>query len=246
MEALASLITPTQLAANRIGFLLELHESIVAAAPRFGFEWVIAVDGAVQAELPESIAKDRRVRVIRTGRSVGAAGARNLALATVNTRFVTSVDDDDLLPQNSLDHRVEALLAYPECGWCAGLLTDLFADGSTSVWDCPAKRGDNKPGDVWRAWGEPEGIFPFGPTTMLALTESVKAVGGWQGLPQGEDFGLVMAITSSEAGHMLDESVYLYRKHSEQMTRTHDFDELESTVRAITFERGRVLAARAS
>lgn len=72
MEALASLITSTQLAANRIGFLLELHESIVAAAPRFGFESV--VDGAVQAKLPESIAKDRRVRVVRTGRSVGEDG----------------------------------------------------------------------------------------------------------------------------------------------------------------------------
>lgn len=241
-----TVITPTRLIESRLSYLEALHESLILAAPEHGFEWVVVVDGTSDALLPQSLREDSRVRCVVTGRPMGAALARNIGLASVQTKWVTSCDDDDLLPEGSLDARVNALLENGDRQWSAGLLCDLFADGSVSVWDCPAPRGLVPAGELWRVWGAPGSVFPLGPTTLLVETSLMRSVGGWQGLPQGEDFGFVMAVSSVAAGVMLDEIVYLYRKHEEQMTKAVGFDLMEPLIREVTFERGRILTEQNS
>lgn len=235
-----AVITPSTLSSDRASFLLPLYRSV--ASQETSWEWIICLDGC-ESGVPDQILADPRVRVTTTGRTRrGAAIARNLGLQMVRAPWVTSVDDDDILPAGSLTVRMAATDSAPGVGWVAGLLADLLPDGSTTVWDAPCPRGMLPAGRVWEAWSEPAGCFPLGPTCMLTKTDLLRRVGGWQGLPQGEDFGMVMAVTGAAPGKMLDDVVYLYRKHPGQMTKAEDFDEFELTIRRITFERGRLSA----
>lgn len=235
-----SVLTPTRLSPARLGFLAQLHADLSASA--VAWEWVIAVDGVCERPVPAAIEADPRVRVLRIGRPVGAAHARNLALGIVRGRYVTSVDDDDHLPRGSLEQRLHEI-AVPRLGWVAGRLADL-RDGVLSPWECAVSPGAKAPGDVWRSWSCPCLEFPLGPTTLLVEADLLRSVGGWQGLPQAEDFGMVLAVTGRARGVMLGDVVYAYRRHPEQFTAQPGFVELEPLVRYITYERGRLLAGR--
>jgi hypothetical protein len=238
-----SVLTATDLRVERGAYLLELYSDLCAAQATW--QWVLCIDGDHGRYLPEVLKRDPRVTSMRAGRQVGAAAARNLALGLADGYWVTSADDDDRLPRGSLDVRLAAAAKH-RVGWVGGLLADLH-DDELVTWDCPAPRGRLAAGDLWRAWRAAEAAFPLGPTTLLVRTELMRRVGGWQGLPQGEDFGMVMAVSGATGGWMLDEVVYHYRKHAGQMMTAPEFPDLERAVRRITFERGRLLAhSRAS
>ncbi len=236
---IVSVLTPTRLSPRRVGFLCDLHADLTASG--VDFEWIIAVDGTRRRRMPDQIAADPRTRILQIGRQVGAAAARNLALGLARGAYVTSADDDDHLPAGSLTARLEAAMRHG-VGWVAGALADLYGEKLTPS-ELRLPPGEVAPGDVWRAWGCPCLAFPVGPTTLLVETELLRRVGGWQGLPQAEDLGMVLSVTARTAGIMLDAVVYAYRKHAHQMTTSKEFGQLEPLVRHITYERGRLLAA---
>ena len=79
------------------------------------FELLIVDDGSEDVGTSKLIeafqARDRRVRGFRHATSRGAPAARNLAINEARGRFLTGIDDDDLL----LPNRLESLLrAEPE------------------------------------------------------------------------------------------------------------------------------------
>lgn len=232
------MVTATTVATDRQGFLLQLHADLVGCDA--DWEWVLVVDGAHHRKLPAQIVADPRVQVLRAGRAIGAAAARNLGLGVAAGRYVTSADDDDRLPCGSLGVRLAAATRY-QVPWTCGALADLDGD-VVRGWQSPMPTGSAAPGDVWRSWGCPCQPFPIGPTTLLVRTDLLRRVGGWHGLPQAEDFGMALAVTGAAPGYVLDDVVYLYRRHGGQMTTHPRFDELESLVRNITFERGRLCA----
>ena len=221
-----------------MGFLCDLHADLTAS--EVDFEWIIAVDGTQRRRVPDPIAADRRIRILQIGRQVGAAAARNLALGLARGTYVTSADDDDHLPAESLTTRLEAAMRHG-VGWVAGALADLYGEELIPS-ELRLPTGVVAPGDVWRAWGCPCLAFPVGPTTLLVETGLLRRVGGWQGLPQAEDLGMVLSVTARTVGIMLDTVVYAYRKHAHQMTVSKEFGQLEPLVRHITYERGRLLA----
>lgn len=237
-QPMVSVLTPTTARADRAGFLLELYGDLLSTT--VAWEWIVTVDGSHGRGVPDVMRQDRRVRVLRIGRQAGAAAARNLGLGVARGRYITCVDDDDRLPAGSLARRVDAAFAA-QVPWVAGLLADDVG-GSTQVWQCPVPRGRVEAGDVWRLWGCPCMAFPLGPTTLLTEAQLLREVGGWQGLPQAEDFGMALAVTGRAPGVMLGDVVYVYRKHAGQMLAQKDFPTLEPLVRHITFERGRLLA----
>jgi hypothetical protein len=234
-----SILTASLLDPGRERYLVELHAQLAASA--VDWEWIIVIDGAHARTLPEPLTRDPRVRVLRAGRPIGAAAARNLGLGLARGDYVTSVDDDDRSAPGSLESRLAAVTDYG-LAWAGGLLADL-RDGVLDAWNCPMPRGLAPPGAVWRAWGCPCLPFPIGPTTLLVDTELLRRVGGWHGLPQAEDFGMTLAVTGRAPGLVLDRVVYVYRRHASQMTTRRDFEDLEPLVRHITFERGRLEAA---
>ena len=99
-------------------------------------------------------------------------------------------------------------------------------------------------GDVWRAWPSPHDSIPLGPTTLLVQAALLKRVGGWMGLPQGEDVGMMIAVTSSAAGVLISDYVYHIRLHVGQMTKSAWFDDLELLSRRSAWERGQTILSQ--
>lgn len=235
-----TVLTPTLGAPERRGWLVELHASLAANEARW--EWIVVADGVAPDALPEVVRADPRVRLVALPRRCGAAAARNLGLAEARAGWVTSCDDDDLLTEGALDLRLAA--TDDRVGWVGARLAELFEDtGEVRPWDHPAPTGWCAPGDVWASWRHPDGDVPLGPTTLLVRTTLLRAVGGWQGLPQAEDLGMAVAVTSQAPGILLDDVVYLYRKHPGMIRRSPGFDRLEAVALATAHERGRCIDA---
>jgi hypothetical protein len=72
----------------------------------------------------------------------------------------------------------------------------------------------------------------------------LKRVGGWMGLPQGEDVGMMIAVTSSAPGVLIADYVYHIRLHFGQMTKAAWFDDLELLSRRSAWERGASILAQ--
>jgi len=227
-----SVITPTRLLPERVPMLLELNQSL--RLNTCSVEHVVVVDGNANAEIPAPLKEGATIHVVP--KPVGQAAARNFGLALAKGEWITSADDDDRLPPHSIDQRLAALAADPDILWAAGYLSE------------PSRRdqeimvpGSCRPGDVWRAWPTPEHPIPLGPTSLLVQAELLRRVGGWMGLCQGEDLGMMMAVTSTAPGVLIDSWVYEYRMHSGQMTKAPDFAQLESLCRLCAWQRGALL-----
>lgn len=228
-----SVITATNLQPRRLAWLGELNEQL--SLP--GVQHVIVVDGT-KTETPQWSAD-----VIFTGRPLGQALARNIGLLHATGDYITSADDDDRVPPEGLFARSAELDANPSIGWCAGRMANID-DASQLIdhWDCPAQPGHYSPGQVHALWSDPAGEFPMSPQALMVRAELLRSVGGWGGLPQGEDFSMVMAVTGASPGVVLPQTVYEYRNHIGQMVRQEGFDDLELDIRKICFERGRLCA----
>lgn len=181
-DAEVAVVTPTRLRPDRIAYLLELYASL--RNQDVSWEWVLALDGVHEEGVPEVVRTDARVKVIALPRPVGAGAARNFAVNEVTAEWLTTSDDDDVLPAQSLSARLRYAQKH-DLGWCAGWSADLRPDSSITTWRCSTPPGLHAPGDVWRHWATPDSTIPIGPTTLLARTEIVRASGGYAALPQG-------------------------------------------------------------
>ena len=76
---------------------------------------VVVVDDASDDSLvlPEDVAADGRVRVIRRSTPVGAAEARNLAVRETTAALIAFLDDDDAWRPQKIERQVAALEAAP-------------------------------------------------------------------------------------------------------------------------------------
>jgi glycosyltransferase involved in cell wall biosynthesis len=99
-----SVYLPTR---NRTHLLREAIESVLAQTFS-GFELLIVDDGSDDASALESLScMDPRIRMFRHEQPRGAPAARNYAIREARGRFLTGLDDDDLM----LPRRLESLLA---------------------------------------------------------------------------------------------------------------------------------------
>jgi len=239
---LITAITALQYEVDRLKYLKETALS-VQSNPEIT-EWILLIDGGNQDQcenikslLKEILEIEVKVPYV-TERKIGAAAARNLALSLVSNAYVTSIDDDDLFTERAFTKRLKLLEHDSNLHWAGGLLQDMAVDGILgSVWDAPAKEGVYNAGEVLKIWDAPASEFPMNTAGILMRTDSIRSVGGWQGLPSAEDFGMVIGLTGSYRGLIIEDVVYLYRKHLSQSTSRKDFQDLESIVRNAVFQR---------
>lgn len=177
-------------------------------------EWCVQLDGdpvsAPQVDWPVF------ARVEAHGQRLGPAAARNLALARCTGRLVCSLDADDQLTPGALAGLV-APFAYPHVGWSVGRAADLLVDGTVVEFEMPFA-GQVGPGEPSRWWREHGYILPFHTVGFCARRSLVEAVGGWAGLPAGEDTAMMLAVCELSPGVAIGATTVLYRKWADQLT----------------------------
>ncbi|MDJ0465865.1 glycosyltransferase family A protein [Streptomyces sp. H27-C3] len=235
-----SLVTATRMQPERRRYLTELYASL-SRQTLTTWQWILVIDCSSEP-VPTAIIADPRVTTLRLFEPVGAGLARNLGLALAEADLVTAVDDDDMLPPDSLEVRVRALRALG-VEWVAGRSADLFED-RVVTWECPTPTGHHAAGEVMRFWPDPAASIPLSHVTVLTTRQLAIAAGGYGPLPSGEDFIYVHRITTEAAGYMLPNVVYHYRQHLQQGTETPGHHQIRNLVRQLTWEQGHALASR--
>lgn len=230
-----SIITPVRTDMRREAMLIAAYESVLGQS--YGnWEWLVVVDGPdYYASTLKTLLNDDRVKVLSTGRIVGAAAARNMGLLNASGRFITALDDDDLLPPGSLSSRAGAMVEGLD--WVCGHLADLHDEEVSEPWSHPLRPGIYYPGQAAQFWKHPEDVFLVPPTGILARKEPLLKLGGWGGTIQGEDLMLYASLVNQHRGKVIPDTVYYYRKHVGQTMQQYGFDRHESDCRALAWHR---------
>lgn len=164
-EPLVSVYLPTR---SRRALLEEAVQSVIEQSVT-DFELLIVDDGSdddTDQYLHVATMRDHRIRTFRFDHSRGAPAARNWAIANARGRFITGIDDDDLM----LPERLEQLLNGDPSKWslvCSGLLIE--------------KSGVRRPLHPRRRVIDINDIYHYnlvGNQAMM-LTERARAIGGF-------------------------------------------------------------------
>lgn len=195
---LITVVIASRLHEDRLDYLTAMHASLTRQS--VPWEAVIALDGNLPNRLPAPLAQDPRVRTLALPRPVGAACARNLALAHVRTRYTNWADDDDEFTDDAMSVRLNTLESTG-VGWCAGWSEDQHQDGSTTLWRCPTPPGRHEAGDVWTYWKSPAGPSPSGrPRSSPAPTSC--APHRWAVSSRARTTPIIPALPVSPAGRV--------------------------------------------
>lgn len=215
--------------------LLEAYDSLLGQSYE-NWEWLVVVDGPdFYASTLKTMLTDPRVKVLCSGRVVGPAAARNIGLISAAGSSITSLDDDDLLPPDSLMSR--CLTLEEGLDWVCGHLADLRGNEVQSPWLHPLRPGIYYPGQSAQFWKHPNDVFLLPPTGVLARKEVLLKMGGWGGLVQGEDLMLFASLVNQHRGKVIGDTVYHYRKHTGQSMQQYGFDRHESDCRSLAWYR---------
>jgi glycosyltransferase involved in cell wall biosynthesis len=229
-------------AVTRPEYLDGLYRSI--AAQDVDWEWHVQLDGAALGWQPSPAvpwANDERVNLRRNPRTLGSGVTRNQALMHAIGESVICVDDDDLLVPGALTQLSTALAKHRECFGAWGATRSFTNDPSDSEpfkqWIGP---GVIAAGTVLDAF-ESNGHFPVHVGAMLWRRSHLLGVGGYAALPRSIDTNPFLACESLFPHYYVDQPVYLYRQHAQQMTRDEDYQASRTLVHRLNFERARAL-----
>lgn len=173
---------------------------------------LLVVDDASTDDTAERLAiladQDARIRILRAPSPIGAAAARNLALAEARGTWCTGLDDDDLM----LPNRLAGLYAAR---------TDRYALICTSFW--LERDGVRR----LRHHGERiitlDHLLHYNLVGNQALmrTDRVRAIGGFDAdLPASQDYDLwTRMLERYGPARRLAEPSYVMRDHGEQLAR---------------------------
>ena len=199
-------------------YLADAIESILAQTFA-DFEFIIVDDASRDgsAEIARSyLAGDRRIRLIALDRNLGAADARNQALAIASGEFVAAMDCDDVCLPERFQQQVDYLRRNPAIGV-------LGAGAQAVAEDLSALYPFNLPErHALIAYNIFVGSFLIHPTVMMRR-ELLEAVGGYEGGRRtAYDTELWSRLIWRTRFANLPETLLLYRRHQRQTHTTRD------------------------
>lgn len=146
-----------------------------------------------------------------------AALARNRGLHALDGRFVGFLDDDDLLDPDGYASMVRTAYAGDHM-WVAGRHSLLTESGVAHL-DFPEGLAPGVMSKGWlRTWMVERRVQPFVGPAGIVNREYLIAQGGFPVIPYHQDTQLWLDVTDAGEGLLLDESVYVWRRHDDQMT----------------------------
>jgi glycosyltransferase involved in cell wall biosynthesis len=205
--------------------------------PGWELEWVVQEDGA-SACLADRFAGLDYVRYGSNGAHLGITGTRNLALTRASGDLIQVLDSDDVLLPGALASLIPHF-SDARIHWAVGQADDLMPDGTRIPWESALPYGTVAAGTV-NAWADAHGgNWPIHCAGLMLRGTSLRALGGWAGLPVDEDLGMFAALSEITDGHNFDGITWLYRQHSQQVTRSGEASHLSAMCRRFALQRAK-------
>lgn len=202
-------------------------------------EWVVQEDGAAPC-LAHEFANVEFVSYEANGVQLGAAAARNLALSRASGDLIQVLDSDDVLLPGALAKLIP-VFDDNRIHWAVGQADDLMPDGSRVPWDSALDYGTVPAGNVNR-WAESHGgNWPIHCAGLMLRALSLRAIGGWVGLPGDEDIAMFAALSEIADGCNVDTVTWLYRQHPQQITRSGTTRHLSKDCRRLALQRAKAV-----
>lgn len=222
-------------------FLRETALSVAAQEMPDGWsvEWIVQEDGE-EPKLSGLFDDMPYAKYEANGGQLGLAVTRNLALSRATGGLVQVLDHDDLLLPGAI-----ALLASRfvenSIHWAVGQADDLMPDGERLSYPSALGFGVIAAG-VANEWAvERNGNWPVHCAGLMMRTESVRALGGWAGLPAEDDISLFAALSEVTDGFCEERVTWLYRQHATQTYRSDAWRSRSAVGRRVALQRARAM-----
>lgn len=225
-EALVTIVMPVR---NGERYVAAALDSLLAQT--FTDLHVIVVEDASTDRTAETLRRysDPRVRVVTNEKRLGAAGARNVAIALTTSRYIAFLDADDA----AMPHRIERQLAYLREHSDVGLLGSRLA-----VMD---ERGVAT-GAIWgNGWTTKE--FPaamlfangLATSTVMVDRDLLRDERFDPSLNPVDDYAMWLRLLDRGRAATLPDVLVQYRLHPDSLM--HTSPTIESNLRRIAMER---------
>jgi glycosyltransferase involved in cell wall biosynthesis len=202
-------------------------------------EWVVQEDGA-SPFLADRFSGLDYVRYEPNEAHLGIATTRNLALSRAAGDLIQVLDSDDVL----LPGAIASLVPHfddTDIHWAVGQADDLMPDGSRITWNSALDYG-TVPAGIVNEWAEAHGgTWPIHCAGLMLRSLSLRAVGGWVGLPGGEDIAMFTVLSQISNGYNVDRTTWLYRQHPGQTTRLEGSGQLSAACRRWALQRAKAV-----
>jgi glycosyltransferase involved in cell wall biosynthesis len=145
---------------------------------------------------------------------MGLSAARNTGIRETNSELLVFLDSDDRLLPHALERGVTFHTRYPECGFVAGRMHLIRADGSRlRSWKPFLDTNDQ----LAQLLINHCGIYPL---TVMYRRSAIEAAGGGfdTSLRSAEDWDMDIRIARRFPFHLYNEPIAEYRKHGNNMT----------------------------
>lgn len=224
-------------------YLQQTADSLAALElPRdWAFEWVVQEDGDLP-ELAEFFEGIPFARYAANRRQHGVAITRNFALGRACGVLVQALDQDDVLMPGAFKTLIPRFRQH-RIHWAIGQADDLMPNGSRRAYPSRIPFGLLRAGQVNEWAAEAAGNYEVHGANLMMRTASVRALGGWGGLPGDDELSLLAGLSEITDGWYDEEITWLYRLWDGQQHRTPAAQEASAAARRICLQRARAIAA---
>jgi glycosyltransferase involved in cell wall biosynthesis len=206
--ARVAVVIPCYKQAHFLGDAIEstLNQTIPASE-------VVVIDDGSPDDVAGVVARYPGVRYIRQ-RNQGLSAARNTGIRNTSSEFLIFLDSDDRLLPHAIERGIAQHTRHPGCGFVAGRMYVIAADGSLL-----------RP---WQPFPETDDYFAqllvnhcgIYPLAVMYRRDAIEAVGGGfdTSLRSAEDWDMDIRLARRFPFHLYDEPIAEYRKHGSNMT----------------------------
>lgn len=218
------------------GHLADTADSVHALnlPPGWELEWVIQEDG-LKASLSGHFDTLGYVRYEANMGQLGVAATRNLALSRASGDLVQVLDHDDILLPDAFLSIIPRITEGIH--WAVGQADDLMPDGTRIPWDSALPYGVIPAGMVNQWARVRKGNWPVHCAGLTIRTASLRAIGGWSGVPAEDDIVMFAALSEIFDGYNEEAVTWLYRQHPHQTNRTEKWQQRSEVGRRIALQR---------
>ena len=229
---LVSIVTPCYNAEKYVGRLIE---SIIAQTYE-NLEFIVVNDGSkdkteeVIMSYKDEVEKKGIKFIYKYQENAGVAGATQAGMRCISGDYVTWIDSDDWMSENSIQTKVEYLDKHPECALVCGRVqmvseTDMYQEKGILEYTDEAKE------NVFKALLMCEGVY-YAPVGYMARTsflkESTNNIDIYADLKVGQNWQLLLPITYSGKTGFINSIVGFYLVR--EVSHSHFEETLENIV----------------